>query len=336
MDFSAHYFNKPLDQVTHGDLVTFFSTEKEETNIIEFKSIFEKQTPFNTIIEKSVIESICSFLNSDGGILILGSPIGEPRPANKKIKSFLGDLTPYPLEIDKDTIVRKVVDNIRPMPVGVKVQPIKCDEDGWVYIFEISESLSKPHQLENTKIYPIRLDGHNRAAPHYIIEAMMKQIKYPDIGGLIAFKILSVKDEYVDIELQIKFRNFSKTQNDEDFLFILYLGGTAKFIIDDHVAEDNNHYWDSGSSFRFESAWKVIHYGITYEHSSNIRINYTHLNLVKLFYGGRISQSKESTYTFMVLKNANPVIAFTQISEGKLNADILEDITSQTFYNSYK
>lgn len=225
MNFCQNYFGKDLDQLTESDLVSFFSTPQKETQYIEFKSSGEPNV--EQVFNKTLKPAVCSFLNSEGGILIYGAPREDRKnpqnPDNFKLRpyapKFLGD---------HDSIIRKLADGITPMPIGVRLKEIEV-EGGIVAVFEIQESQSKPHQTEN--IYQIRIDGQKKPAPHYLIEAMMKQITFPDIK--IYLKInnaILINNRLVNIHISLFILNFSPFQNEKKVRYRMAISGNANFV----------------------------------------------------------------------------------------------------------
>ena len=65
---------KKPEILTIDDLQNFFSTEQEEGSVLEFKT---GQVDINKIFKE-----VAAFLNTEGGLIIIGSP----REAKRKIK----------------------------------------------------------------------------------------------------------------------------------------------------------------------------------------------------------------------------------------------------------
>jgi hypothetical protein len=227
MNFSQTYFRKDLDSVTAEDVLEFFKTPKKESQYLEFKSAGE--TNIDKVFTNTLKPGICSFLNSEGGILIYGAPREDknnPHPFHQEIKpypkGFLGDF---------DSIIRKISDGITPMPVGIRLKEVDFP-NGSVAIFEIQESISKPHQTEN--IYQIRIEGQKKPAPHYLIEAMMKQVTFPDIRAYVKTieqYYLDLEDDILCIKLKLFFLNFSEFQNEKNIRYRLIIDGPMDFEI---------------------------------------------------------------------------------------------------------
>ncbi|OOG73348.1 ATP-binding protein [Algoriphagus sp. A40] len=226
MNFCQNYFQKDLDQITADDLIQFFNSTQKETQFLEFKS--SGDTNVEQVFNKNLKPAICSFLNSEGGILIYGAPREDRKnpgnPENFKLK-------PYPKEFlgDHDSIIRKISDGITPMPIGIRLKEVEFTE-GFVAVFEIQKSVSKPHQTEN--IYQIRIDGQKKPAPHYLIEAMMKQITYPDMRGYIKVHSSQYKADGTTLEIifSVLLVNFSEYQNEKNIRFALQIDGPMDLV----------------------------------------------------------------------------------------------------------
>jgi hypothetical protein len=182
-NYSRKCFGKDLIDLKEDDIVKFFSEERAETSTLEFKSISDPKEGV-----KHCREAVCSFLNSEGGILIWGAPV--PTKNQDKETVCKGELTPIKTKFDRDQLINRVTDRISPMPIGISVVSIQTSDGLFLYVFEIKESPGKPHQEGGT--YWIRLDGQKRPAPHYLVEAMIKQIKFPVIELFMKIETISL------------------------------------------------------------------------------------------------------------------------------------------------
>jgi len=112
MKFCQIYFQKDLDQLTSEDLISFFQNPQKESQYLEFKSSGEPN--IDKVFSKTLKAAICSFLNSEGGLLIYGAP-----RENKKNPDhpFNQGFTPYSKGFlgDHDTIISKISDGITPI-----------------------------------------------------------------------------------------------------------------------------------------------------------------------------------------------------------------------------
>ncbi|RAI86726.1 ATP-binding protein [Algoriphagus yeomjeoni] len=221
MNYSQIYFQKDLDVLTAEDLIYFFSTPQKETQFLEFKSSRERNP--NKVFSNTLKPGICSFLNSEGGILIYGAPKeNKKNPDNP----FQGEIEPYENGFlgEHDTIIRKISGGIVPMPVGVRLKEVEFP-DGFVGVFEIQQSQTKPHQTDN--VYQIRIDGQKTPAPHYLIEAMMKRITFPDIKAYLKIDSAIHQKENTFIFFNVYLINFSPFQNGKKIRIRIGVAGSV-------------------------------------------------------------------------------------------------------------
>lgn len=230
MDFCNIYLNKSIREVTEKDLRQFFESPRHENSHLEFKSFHDR-------IEKKGIfsifkKSICAFLNSEGGILIFGTPTKNKDEAGKEF--YQGELTPFPAEFlpSKDSIISQIVDGIHSMPAGIKFELIKYGQ-GYVGIFEVPESNTKPHQTDN--IYQIRIDGQNKPAPHYLISAMMRELKSAEIELKVTIPYFGSDSIYHYFDYKCQVFNQVDAINDRNVVIDIFISITGhKFTYKQH------------------------------------------------------------------------------------------------------
>jgi hypothetical protein len=214
IDLSLSFFGKSLTDLTYTDIVNFFSTEHGESNTIEFKAYSPQFGNFNQNI-KGIIRAVCGLLNSDGGIVIWGAPLGTIDSTTGE-KKFIGALSPVPDYKEKDWMINKISDNITPLPTGIRIVVLQNSMTENLYIIEVQTSSYKPHQQDNT--YWARLDGQTKPAPHYFIEALFRRISYPNIEGYIKVEKagLAQNPSRYYLQVSIFMFNFSQLQNEEN------------------------------------------------------------------------------------------------------------------------
>lgn len=179
MNLIKQLFGKSLYKINETDLINFFAIKRPETNNIEFKSHAGNAT-IDAILEK-LAKTVCAYLNSEGGILIYGSPMGKVIDGETE-KSFIGELKPCPTHRGPDWFINKFSSQISPMPKGINVHVVEAS-GGYIYIVYVEDSEYKPFQIDGR--YLIRLDGQNKPAPHYFVEALIKQIKHTELLATI-------------------------------------------------------------------------------------------------------------------------------------------------------
>jgi hypothetical protein len=265
MDYVQSYFGKPLTELQYADVESFFTSERAESDQIEFKS-FNTNGPLEMKLT-GIIEGITAFLNSSGGLLVWGAPEGVKLP-DRKEKVFVGDLTRLPLTIEKDWLISKIVDKIIPLPRGIRVQLV-AGANGQIVVFEIDESPYAPHQTSN--VYYMRIDGQKKPAPHHYIEALFKKINFPRIEAY--FKngplVNSPARTYI-IEFEFLFYNFSPFINEENLSYriVIEKGYFKRGIPELSYAE--------GAAFNFTENARIAnnesnHIAVRYGHPSHTR-----------------------------------------------------------------
>lgn len=318
MDYSTSHFGKSLNDLTLDDVVQFFSTERIETDQLEFKSFGGELN--NSY--RGIIRTICAFLNSKGGLLIWGAPNGTT-VAGRREKIFIGELKPLPVVLEKDTVISRCSDSITPLPNGIRVRIIEGRQVGCVCIFEADESNYSPHQFENT--YYMRIDGQNKPAPHHYIEALFRKIRYPQLEGYLKFnRAIRDMDSY-RIVFDVFVMNWSPLQNAIDISF--------RVISDKGVfpaAGTNNNYANDGHEWRKESFKSVLSYGEPVNEVNAIQVDVQRILdgeelYVILIFGARNVPSKASEYRLSLkplLSGTLPEKAIVDRTENQLFKDI--------------
>ncbi len=297
MDFSALYFGKPLNDLTYQDIERYFDEIREETTTIEFKSFSEKHGNFDKDIE-NVIRTVCGLLNSEGGIVVWGAPQGKTEKGFEG-KVFLGELCPLTVRKDKDRIISKVSDSISPLPMSINVNVAELD-GRFVYVFEVQKSNYAPHQYQN--IYWIRINGQTRPAPHYVVDALIKRVIYPNIEGYIKFGLISHQNNMMTgnkdvftLQTMIYIFNFSPFQVERNAFIQLKIDQGKFELAKRGVINVSDRLYSK------TVLTDTLHYGLPKHSSVGIDIspgllpNKT-LN-IRLTFGGETSPLKHSIYT---------------------------------------
>jgi predicted nucleic acid-binding Zn finger protein len=168
MNLSNSFFGKNIYELKVEDLQQFFITEKEETSLLEFKS--------QDLEPEKIHKEVCAFLNTEGGMLIIGAP-KEPKPNTGKC---IGSLTPSYKYKTVDIIIQSIASNISPSPVGIKGKHIDLG-NGMIHVLEIPQSQTPPHQVNGEGKYYIRLEKEAKPAPHGIVEALFNKRQKPQL-----------------------------------------------------------------------------------------------------------------------------------------------------------
>ena len=330
MSYSEKIFGKELTELTFSDIENYFQEEKEESNIIEYKSYSATYGNFNKNIE-GIIRGICAFLNSDGGILIWGAPEGQ-KVEGKQEKIFIGELSPIPELKEKDWFINKISDSISPLPVGINFHAIEKDR-AYLYIFEVQKSTYNPHQFKN--IYYARLDGQTKPAPHYLIEALFKKISFPHIEGFIKLIKIGTNGQNYFLNIAIYIFNFSQLQNEENVVFRLTC--PQGIFTNSRKSRFQDKYGYKGHQLIYKDMIDVLHYGSPSRHSEILMFNSHELNAeyenkvdLLLTFGGKSSPLKSSEYKLDFSKinwenKETPNYLFEEINENRLFAEIQKE-----------
>lgn len=160
MTLTEQIFGKEFSKITLDDLRNFFREEQEESAILEFKE--------GAIAIEKIYKEVCAFLNTEGGVLIIGTP-REQNNAQGNKKYCAGELTPSTFR-SGEWLVQKLAGNISPAPIGIKIRDFITDSGNY-FILDIPQSITPPHQ-SGDGVYYIRLDKEAKPAPHGLIEAL--------------------------------------------------------------------------------------------------------------------------------------------------------------------
>ena len=323
-NYSNHYFGKNLNDLVFQDISDYFTVEKEESDKIEFKAYHSTFGNFNRN-QDGVIRGICAFLNSNGGILIWGAPLGQT--VNDR-EIFQGPLSLVTQLVEKDSLISKISDSITPLPVNVNVQTIE-NNGNYLYVFEVQKSNYSPHQFKNT--YYARLDGQTKPAPHYLIDALFKKISYPNIEGFInldGFGNGSNGNVYLNISIIII--NFSALQNEEDISYRLICG---QAIFEGSLNSQTSQYYSmEGHQYKNIGNIDILHFGAPEMTSQRLIFNLdtladehnNEMDLILLF-GGKKSPLKFSEYKLNfgngTIRGRDPVGLLTDIKENVLASE---------------
>jgi hypothetical protein len=175
-DYIEKIFGKNRNEVTINDLKEYFTTPQEESSVIEFKS--------GEVEINDIFKEITAFLNTEGGLLIIGAPRETKKTIGKNIiKICEGDLT-YSNFKNKDWLYQKIASNIVPTPTNLKIEEY-LTEEGNVFLIDIPQSLNPPHQCSADGKYYLRLERDAKPAPHGIVQALFDKRRVPSLSAEI-------------------------------------------------------------------------------------------------------------------------------------------------------
>ncbi len=329
MTYSKLYFGKELSDLTFADIENYFVDEKEESDKIEFKSYHNHNSSEKDHKDKEngVLKTICGLLNSEGGLIIWGAPIGQ-KINGKQEKVFQGKLSPCDKAIGKDSFINKVADSITPTPNGVKFQPIEKDGQ-FVYIIEVEQSFYSPHQFKN--IYYMRMDGQTKPAPHHYIEALFRKVTFPRLISSLSIKSFDISHGVYKLQIEIEIKNLSKLQNEFNLYYRLTITEGILFIKNSQNRKyiiKNNKINSERKEVVSTNTKETVYYNEPVVILEEISFEpYFFMNngnecKIELFFGGKNSPLLKSEYVLKLLKP----------QEGRVNMEIVERVENQYIY----
>jgi hypothetical protein len=265
LSFSELYLGKPVDAVELNDLREFIAKEEPESQTLEYKSDGTKLSEHG--------DQISAFLNSGGGLLVIGAPEEKAKelPGGRKVKICQGKFHPFPA-IAKDDAHRSLLSKVSPIPAGVRIALIPCD-GGNVLVADIEASAYPPHQYDGA--YWLRLDGETRKAPHALVESLFLQRRGPRLEASAEFVACEISrnsprtglHRYWDFRLRVTAVN--RSRNIAEYCAIdIKLDGDVEAINDGfHPADPQplDSMWppvkdeDRRSLFRYRLRSDVLH-----------------------------------------------------------------------------
>lgn len=287
MNLYNNYFNKEhINDIQYEDLVNFFAESRVENDKVELKSYFSLN---DNKSKEGIFKSICGFLNSDGGILILGAPKGK-KIADRKEKEFCGELALIDVLYEKDAFISRATDSITPAPKGILFHRIE-KEKKFAYIIDVPKSEYSPHQFQDT--YYMRIDGQTKPAPHHYIEALMKKITFPNLMGFLKIEQINLVGTNIILIVSIYIYNLSKLQNDYNVNYRL-LGISGK--------KSHTTYVKGGWEHSYNNTNTIIHYGEPFYDEIAIEFNPYELQknnyetVIEMYFGAKYSPMKTCHY----------------------------------------
>ncbi|MBV6440988.1 MAG: ATP-binding protein [Haliscomenobacteraceae bacterium CHB4] len=303
---TENILGRKIEDIDAADLVEYFTTGRKESDLLEFKSIV------GPLDKQKVMRTICAFLNSSGGVIVWGAPVEVTENKEKVVK---GALTPTTEHLKKDSFITSLSDKTVPVPANVRFQPVEVEPGKFVYVIEVLASNTKPHQYDHR--YWMRLDGQTREAPHHYIEALFRQVKYPNLEGYLRIHDIQIEykpfndfrgreplDTYYQLKVEFMIFNLSPFQNEE---------GVSLFAFSNlgNINEYRNDFQEivRQREVNFTASKDVLHYGAASVSKVLIvafwgkEISATN-NIIKLVFafGGKFSPQKVSSYTLDLSK----------------------------------
>lgn len=193
-DYIEKIFGKSRIEVTLNDIEEYFSTEQEESSVIEFKS--------GEVEINDIFKEITAFLNTEGGLLIIGAPRETKKNIGKNnvIKICAGALT-YSNFKNKDWLYQKIASNIVPTPTNLKIEEY-LTEEGNIFLIDVPQSANPPHQCSSDGKYYLRLERDAKPAPHGIVQALFDKRRVPFLSADININQSGHNSDSIEVRIK--------------------------------------------------------------------------------------------------------------------------------------
>ena len=134
-------FNKPMENLSQGDLQSLRDNKVSERQNIEYKGrVYEK----NDEEIREMLRDITAMANSYGGYIFLG--IKQDDENNGLPVDIIGIDSPE-AEKERDRILSSCLANIEPRLSGLKIQPIPISNGRSVLVIFIPRGIRSPHMI---------------------------------------------------------------------------------------------------------------------------------------------------------------------------------------------
>jgi hypothetical protein len=280
--FCNSLLGKNIYEIKENDLINFFKNEQEETNTLEFKS--------GDVEIHKLCKEICAFLNTEGGLIIIGSPKEKKKKiGNDTFNICQGELTSSKFS-NKDWLYKKIYSRITPLPTNLKIQEIKNEKSKY-FVIEVNQSSNPPHQLDAEGRYYIRIEREAKPAPHGIVDAFFNRRQRPNPQIEIRFKFIIEKKDQILLAIS----NDSKITAEEINGYVLIYG--IKNIIPFDKAYNNNISFSDGvyrirlpdisymlKGLSHNAIFEIEHFSYPYLISDHIWCKHSTLNAISTVY----------------------------------------------------
>jgi hypothetical protein len=245
-------FGKYLDGLTFADIETFFKEPKEESSQVEFKVGLVKQDDIH--------KEVCAFLNTEGGIIIIGTPKEGRSETDGRVKVCQGQLIPVPSSsFESESLMRSIYTNITPMPPKIGVKAISTTE-GQVIILVVPQSGTPPHQVNSKGVYYIRLDREAKSAPHGLVEALFQKRYRPELD--ISVSVRKIESRINSGRLEVCLVNLG-TATAESVTLVVQGYGLKGVSGHAGIFKEFRHFDESAQS-TFEAGDRILVKGIDF------------------------------------------------------------------------
>jgi hypothetical protein len=218
--FLERFFNK--QDPTYQDLENFLQSEIEESLNLDYKSgeLLVGHQGKNIVNGKldnnksdkgfsDLARVLIGFANAEGGLLILGVQELPETINGKRIKIRPGSIEPLPLGIISKEMIESKLRALIQFPLDdLRIVPLKSpNNQDFVCLIDVSQSVRAPHQLSTDHVYYQRRNFFTEAMEHYQVNDLFGKRLAPSLE--ISFTADTTQtDQNHRIQLQGILNNF--------------------------------------------------------------------------------------------------------------------------------
>src|SRR5205823_8951598 len=115
-----------------------------------------------------------------------------------------GKITWGPKSLTKETVESRLIVRIHPWVQGLRIHPVRKEEDGVVFLIDVPQSMRPPHQAFDRKYY-LRYNFQNLPMDHHQIEDLFFRRLRPRIRPQL--EVMNFDQEKSTITLRIGLSN---------------------------------------------------------------------------------------------------------------------------------
>jgi len=202
MSYIKTFLGVSADSVTIEVLKNFISRQPEEDLHLEFKS----GAFFDANKKDSLTQTVTSFANSDGGILMLGV-----KENNVKGKSYADSIDG--IQVDpkhsNEALENILISSISPKIDSLQIIRLDSNEKS-VFILEIPKSERAPHMASDKRYYK-RLNFQKVPMENYEVEDhLFGRKKTPKLTAKFNLSELKYQNNYVSFSMEVLIRNLGR------------------------------------------------------------------------------------------------------------------------------
>lgn len=198
MSYSLKYLGKPdASGYSEQNLKEFVDRAVEENVNLDYKNIKKIENPNGLAI------AVSAMANSEGGLIVLG--VEERRETDdngKSIRMLPGNITWGEKSYTREKLESLLVARVRPWIDGLRIYPIRNSSEDLVFLIDIPQSPSPPHQAPDNKYY-LRYNFQNLPMEHYQVAALFYKRLRPNILPRLTIKKYSRTGDLVELSFEL-------------------------------------------------------------------------------------------------------------------------------------